>query len=465
VARGRFRQWLVAIAAVGAVWRLGYLFAAKLHDALLLNDSLYYSMQAGRNSEGDWFREALTALPGAEHGPLTVLYLTPWSVGAGANPPWQRFATTLVGIAAVFLIGLLGERLAGPRVGLVAAGIAAVYPNLWVNDSLVMSESLAILIVAGALVVALDFDRRPGVWRAAALGVLVGLGALTRTEIVLFAVGFAALAWWRSAGHPRRALMPVLILGATAVTVAPWVTYNLARFDEPVLLTTNGERTLLGANCDSTYYDDVGGWDIRCLSAVPAVEGDDPSVGASRRREVALDYVGDHLDRVPVVVAARVGRLLDVYGLESLVALDVGEEKARWAVWAGIVAWWVLAPLAMIGWVVAGRDDDLDPRRRAARWWLVVPLATVLITSVLFYGAHRIRAPAEPVVVVLAAVGVIAVIDRIRRMRRRGTSSGLVEAGDADRERAATARPAEHEVGATGVRRAGGGAHGVVAEH
>jgi 4-amino-4-deoxy-L-arabinose transferase-like glycosyltransferase len=408
VTRRQFRIWLTAITAVGAVWRLGYLFADKLHDPLLLNDSLYYSIQAGRNSEGDWFREALTPLPGAEHGPLTVLYLTPWSIGAGDNLPWQRFAVTLVGIAAVFVIGLLGARLAGPRAGLVAAGIAAVYPNLWINDSLVMSESLAVVIVAGALVVALDFDRRPGLWRAVALGVLVGLGALTRTEIILFAVGFAALAWWRSAGHPRRPLMPVLILAATVVTVAPWAIYNLARFEEPVLLTTNGERTLLGANCDSTYYDDLGGWDIRCLSAVPIPDGADPSVGSGQRRHVALDYASEHLDRVPIVVAARVGRLLDVYGLESLVALDAGEEKARWAVWAGVVIWWVLAPLAVLGWVVTGRD----PRRRYARWWLLVPLAAVLITAVLFYGAHRIRAPAEPVVVVLAAAGIVADLDR-----------------------------------------------------
>ena len=73
--------------------------------------------------------------------------------------------------------------------GLLAAAIAVVYPNLWINDSLVMSESLAILIVAGALVVALDFDRRPSPVRAIALGGLVGLGALTRSEILLFAVG------------------------------------------------------------------------------------------------------------------------------------------------------------------------------------------------------------------------------------------------------------------------------------
>jgi hypothetical protein len=336
---------------------------------------------------------------------------------------------TPVGIAALFVIGLLGARFAGHRVGLVAAAIAAAYPNLWISDSLVMSESLAVLIVAASLVVALDFHRRPGIGRAIGLGVLAGLGALTRSEIALFAVGFAALAWGRAGGHPRRALMPVLVLAATAATVAPWALYNLARFEKPVLLSTNGEKVLLGANCDSTYYDDVGGWDIRCLSTVPGVEGLDASVGASRRREIALEYVSDHLDRVPVVVAARVGRLLDVYGLDSLVAFDVAEEKVRWAVWTGIAAWWVLGPLALLGWVAAGRGGDRHDRR-AARWWLVMPLGTVLITTVLFYGAHRIRAPAEPAIVLLAATGIVAVVDRVRRRGSAG-SFGLVGAGDA----------------------------------
>ena len=310
-----FRIGLAIITAVGAAWRLGYLFVVKLHDQLLLNDSLYYSIQAGRNSEGDWFREALTAQPGAEHPPLTSLYLTPWSLGSGDNTQWQRFAMTLLGIAAIAVIGLAGRRLAGPVAGLVAAALAAIYPNLWVNDSLVMSESLAILIVAVALLVAFDFDRHPGIGRAIALGALAGLGALTRSELALYAVGFAALAWWRAAGHTRRAWMPVAVLATAAVTMAPWALYNLARFDRPVLLSTNDGTTLLGANCETAWYIDVGGWDIRCLEPVPVDETVDASVRSEERRDVALDYITDHPGRLPVVVAARLGRIVDLYGL------------------------------------------------------------------------------------------------------------------------------------------------------
>lgn len=405
----RFRRLLVAITAVGGAWRLLYLVAVKIDDALLLNDSIYYSIQAGRNSEGDWFREGLTNLPGAEHGPLTSLYLTPWSLGPGDNVAWQRFATTLLGIATVFLIGVLGRRIGGPRVGLVAAAIAAVYPNLWINDSLVMSESLALLLVTASLLVALGLDRSPSNTTAVALGVLVGLGALTRSEIALFAAGFAVLAWWRGSERGwARLTRPALVLAASLVTVSPWLLYNAGRFEHTVLMSTNDGTTLLGANCQTTYEVDLGGWDIRCLEPVPTDDSMDASVRSKLRRDIALDYVRDNLERVPLVVVARMGRLLDVYGLSSLVDLDVGEEKAAWAVWTAIVMWWGLAALAAFGWW-EGRGRD-----RRAWWWLAVPLGTVVVTTVLFYGAHRLRIPAEPVIVVLAAVGLVALHDRVR---------------------------------------------------
>ena len=81
--------------------------------------------------------------------------------------------------------------------------------------------------------------------------------------------------------------------------------------------------------------------------------------------------------------------------------------------WAGIAMWWVLAVLAVLGWRLLARAGV------AARWWLAVPLLTVVVTAVAFYGAHRIRAPAEPVIVVLAAVAVCA------QLTRRGRPSGF----------------------------------------
>jgi hypothetical protein len=105
--------------------------------------------------------------------------------------------------------------------------------------------------------------------------------------------------------------------------------------------------------------------------------------------------VSDNLGRLPVVVAARMARAVDLYRLDRLVDQDEGEERYRWASWAGIVCWWVLAPLAVLGL----RRVDRHSRRL-----LLVPVVIVFITTVVFYGAHRIRSPLESTVVVGAAV-------------------------------------------------------------
>ena len=73
------------------------------------------------------------------------------------------------GAGVVLLIGLIGRTVAGDRAGLIAAAIAALYPNLWINDGLVMSETLATLAVALAILLAYRFGRSP-TWRERARG-------------------------------------------------------------------------------------------------------------------------------------------------------------------------------------------------------------------------------------------------------------------------------------------------------
>jgi hypothetical protein len=46
------------------------------------------------------------------------------------------------------------------------------------------------------------------------------------------------------------------------------------------------------------------------------------------------------------------------------------------------------------------------------RWVLLAPGVSVAITTVLFYGGHRIRSPLEPVVAVLAGVAVASMATR-----------------------------------------------------
>jgi 4-amino-4-deoxy-L-arabinose transferase-like glycosyltransferase len=426
-----FRRRLAVVVLVAAVWRFGVLAVDKWHQPLLLNDSIYYAGQAQQLVNGVWFREIFVDQPGAEHGPLTSTLLA--TVSWLPHPQgWQRAMTVLCGVITVALLGVLGRRMAqgwtldvrlADRVGLVAAGIAAAYPNLWMNDGLVMSESVSVLTVVLALLAALRAVRTPSPRALLLLGASCGLGALARSELALLAPGFAVVivcahrdGWRRSVGRAA------MIGAAAAALVAPWVTFNLVRFERPTTLTTNDGTTLLGSYCDASFHGpNRGGWSLLCVVNDPAYSSDEePSVRSERQRRLALDYARSNVRDVPVVVAARIGRTLDLYGLDSLVAQDVGEERYRWASWAGIVTWWLLAPMAVLGWIRLGTGE---PGGRRERWLLVVPCVGVLVTTIVFYGGHRIRSSLEPSVVIASAVWLVA---RLRRSPTSDESSSTV---------------------------------------
>jgi hypothetical protein len=208
------------------------------------------------------------------------------------------------------------------------------------------------------------------------LGVLAGLGALTRSEISLLIPGFAIVSALMCRRRGRSIWPAAAILLAGITTLLPWSIYNVNRFDESVFLSTNDGSTLLGANCDGSYYREIGGWDLLCLAPLePVGIGHDPgepdaSERSLARRERALVYINSNAERLPVVMAARIARTLDVYGLSSVVAHDVGDDKDEWVSWAGIVSFWVLTPLAVAGWMVLSR------RKVGTRWWLLVPVCS-----------------------------------------------------------------------------------------
>lgn len=399
-----FAARLAIIAGFAAVLR-AVVLGRRWGRELLMNDSFYYSGQARQLAGGEWFREILVDQPGAEHGPLLPIVLAPVS-WMDDYVSWQRLVTALIGVAVVVAIGILGRRIGGDRVGLVAAGIAAVYPNLWMSDGLVMSESLAALLVALVLIGLGSTIDRPGTAPALGFGVAVGLAALTRSELLLIAP-LGALVMWRWQTGWR---VIAVGLAATAVTIAPWVVFNLSRFEEPVMLTTNDGTTLLGAYCDATFDGPSrGGWFIGCVADHPSYAIAEPSVRSAEQRRAALSYARDNLDRLPAIVGLRLGRMLDLYGLADMEGNDVREERPRTGVRIGVGMFWVLA-IAAVAAVPRIRPVD--------RWVLVLPVITTTVVAIVFYGAHRLRIPLEPVIVVAAAVSLTALASRSGRWWR-----------------------------------------------
>jgi 4-amino-4-deoxy-L-arabinose transferase-like glycosyltransferase len=292
---------------------------------------------------------------------------------------------------------------------------------VWVNDGLVMSETLTALMVVGALLCAFAFRDRPTLLRAAALGALCGLAALARVEfgLLVLLLGVVVACALRKPWTDKSA-WAVTAVAVAALVVAPWVGFNLARFHKPTFISTNDGITLAGANCDETYHGPgIGLWTLGNCTGSLDRPGDQSQVSSIYRRK-AFDYIGHHKSRVPIVALARVARTWSLYRPLDKVSFNAGEDRERWVTRLGLVAYYPTLLAAIGGGVVLWRR-----RMRGALWVLCTPIVVVTIGAVITYGQTRFRAPAEPALAVLAAVGIVAMVERVRNERRAADAVDL----------------------------------------
>ncbi len=411
----RFRLALGAIVAGAAGVRVAYILIVTRHENSKLYDALWYGFTGLGLSIGQFFRVAFGTAQSAAHPPITSLLLAPssWLFGFNAGTTPQRMTMAILGTAVVLCVGLLGRAMAGPWVGLTAALLAAGYPNMWIPNGILMSETPAMLGMALILLAIVRLRRRPTVVSAVLLGVACGAEALVRAELILF-VPFllvpAALAA-RPASLLRKFGLLGLALLASAFVLAPWVGRNLATFKDPTYISTGDGLALLGANCKNTYYGpSLGSWALGCAISV-SVKGDE-SVQSEADQKAAITYIRHHEGRLPVVVAARIGRLWDFYQPIQMADYDVNEGRPRDASLAGLVVYYALLLPALAGIVILRR-------RRMGPWILLVPAGVLTLTAALFYGLVRFRAPFEVCLVVLAAPSLVLTAGGIGRLTAR----------------------------------------------
>ena len=163
---------------------------------------------------------------------------------------------------------------------------------------MVMSESLVVLVAALVLWTAYAFVRSPTTRNVVFFGLACGAGALTRTEMaLLFPLLLVPLAFLaRSLAGRQRFKLAVVGCVVGGVLIAPWVLYNLTRFDKPVLLSTGIGQTLAAeaATRSSTASTSAT---TRCASPARIPRGSTSRYGTARHVTFAIDYLEDHKSR------------------------------------------------------------------------------------------------------------------------------------------------------------------------
>jgi hypothetical protein len=275
---------------------------------------------------------------------------------------------------------------------------------------------------------------RPNLASAALVAVWLSLATLTRSEgVILFAiVALPAIVLVPGVVRKDRVKMLGVMSLVAVVLVGPWVVRNLTTFEKPTLLGSGFGWVLLDGSCDTTFYGSkLGYWDDSCSlkDYPPTLE---ETLVDERARTKALDYIGNHKARLPVVVLARIGRVWDLYRPTQNVEFNIaGERRGHAASWAILVGYYLLLPGAIAGLVV------MRKRRVPIFPFLAIAAATTL-TVALSFGITRYRAPVDVVLPVLAAVAIDAAL-----RRRHGPRPTVTEDPPPEREPVLTAPTGE----------------------
>lgn len=390
--------WLAVLA--GLVLRLVFGFGYWVGKPLTHDEREYLSL-ATNLVEGRGFSYPAAA-PGETEperfgrAPLYPLFLAAVTGPTGLDALTAiRLAQSLLGALGVWLVTLVASRVAGPRAGLAAAWIAAVYPPLVWTPAYVFSETLYMALALGHVLVAGRVLGERGGWgtqgRLLWCGAVGGLAALARPAHLFF-----LLLLWLWLLTKRRLRDAVLIAVGALVVIAPWTARNVREYGRVVLIASEGGITFWTGN----HPLSPGEGD---MAANPAIKRDNQRLRAA------------HEGLTPE-------QLEPVYYREAMQAI------------ARDPVWWVglLARKAFYTWIPIGPSYTLHSTRylaaslvsyglllaaglagalivvRARRWPVALGLlmASAVLVCVVFFPQERFRIPViDPALIVFAASG------------------------------------------------------------
>ncbi len=448
--RGSRRTVVVLLAIYAAAWVLRFLYVRHLEASPLTEvpmlDELYHVEWADALAGGDWIgTEAFFRAP-----------LYPYFLGfAFVLFKGSHFAARILQISYGALIPIatyfLGRRVFGARVGTVAAVVAAIYPFFIYFDHEFLIVSLIVLLDLVLLLALLRADDVPSWGRWVLAGAVMGLSAIARPNILIFAP--LVLVWiWLGARKEKQALpvgkptkdrvtllrgrtslattllrFAVFVLGVVLV-VGPITMRNHALSKDFVpIASQGGVNFFIGNNAESDGASAVIpsiGETWRYEDAVRIAEFD-------ARRALKPSEVSDHWYRKGrAFILGTPGAAAKLY-VEKFVRFWNSHELANnkdiyhfgrmSPIFRGLswLHFGVIAPLGFLGmWVWT--------RKRRGSLLMTFFVVSYMSGVILFFVNARFRLPVVAVMVLFAAAGAAWLIERFAKRETRAFAVGAV---------------------------------------
>jgi 4-amino-4-deoxy-L-arabinose transferase-like glycosyltransferase len=357
---------------------------------------------------------------------------------------------TLLDVASIAMLYLIGKRLFTDRLGDWVSWLAgvfyALYPYLVFQNLTVIDTPLFIAQLHGFLLVMIllrDRERRD---RVALLLALIGgviLGTATLTRPILVPLALLVTLWFlfrRSLVDSFLRLLPVAVV--SLLVLIPWILRNQAVYNTFVPISITGGSNLYQGNNPDVIPLLKAGYDVQWTGEdefsglTPAADAARsqqaldwlranrnlipelvwvkflthwsidifPRVNPTAGEEIRPDYQGDAVQDTDDTGAPTLG---DLNPGDAVTLYDAGEFDA-----ARIVHRWyfgILLALALVGVALTFRRW-----REVSLLWLVQVNMTVMY--IIFHPSTRYRVPSDPLLFLFSAYTLILLWQRVRQL-------------------------------------------------
>ena len=307
-----------------------------------------------------------------------------------------RIVFCLIGAALTLVVFALARRLTDDITALIAALLAALYPNILYYTIHFSSEPLfTLLLTATVLALLCAVEQRRLAYYCTA-GLLLGLAALTRPIGLYFAPLFALAAAWSGRRNWRAVMAGLALFGAgLTVVIAPWAVRNYRVHDRWLLLVSNGGSTFWGSNNTIVLNEraEQGGWVTtnRMPEQKQLVRTQGNEVDADRMEwNFGKEFLRAHPESIPQLMWYKLREMWTPIG-------HTPNKKFNWIIG---LSYGTALPFMIVGlWLFACHTG----RTAAQLSIMAAPIAGTILSGLVFYGSARFRSTIEPFLLIFAA--------------------------------------------------------------
>jgi hypothetical protein len=381
---------IIVIVAFSAFLRVHWLFDNKMPCN---GDEPSYDSLARRMAAGQGFTLE-TGAPTAWRTPGFPLLLGLIYRATGNDPGRARaILALLTGLTSLGVFWLCFSLTKDTSIALLSGLIWDSFLMTNRLAGLLIGESSAALIFVFGLILVVSSSRRDSVILAGAAGILFGFTSLIRAYLILAALGPFV---WLLLEKKRR--LATLFLLSLLVVVGGWMTRNLFTMGAFTLSTQGPQEMWCGNNAWAR-----GAWPGEW------VKEDSEQRKYLRARHPEYDGAGE-------VEKSRIHAREAIYQLTHHPAHILWLAPRKIAIFFSPFSFWVndwvylgLAPFSVIGFVRLWRSQSM----RRAFWLLCAPVIGVMIVCLLTFGDPRFRHPVDPLIAILAGVGIVTVFSLV----------------------------------------------------